>query len=256
MSNQYSELLVEAQADLEAALELDDAKLAKECRVQIETLQGKISALASTPSDQLEVTAEDLGLKPAVETSAVEGDNSNMSQVLTITKESLGVTGFDQVLAQLSLETIDKMIHKVQGTNAAGQPLDLVALVLPGWTQVDPAKRIHVGDERGDVKRAARGAALAAAGAIQEGGDILSNSGRIYTIRDGRCFRLEQQPQVNFDQSETMLVKEVPYGPLQVSEDQRRLQSPPERGRKPAGTHALCPWLGADVCCRLLRHIL
>jgi len=203
MSVKLNELLAEAQNDLEAALELDNVELATECQKQVDVLQTKIAASAGTTPVQLEITADNLGLKPVVETSIAEGENA-MPNTLTITKESLGITGFESVLASLSLATIDKMVYKVSDTE------DLVALVLPGWTSVDPSKRIHIGDERGDVKRAARGAALAAAGAIQEEGDILSNSGRIYTIRDGRCFRLEQQPQVNFDGSQTMLVKEVP----------------------------------------------
>lgn len=180
--------------ELDKALTEDRIADAELLMAQIEAMEtGKTVTVAQAPKEAkvTEVNAGQLGLEAVVEPTKTSG----------ITKEQLGVSAFEPVLAQLTLEQIKAMLIEVADAD------DLLVL-LPEGTPVDAANRIHV-TERGDVYRAARGMGLYAAGAVEDG-YILSNSGRTYEIRDGVCIRLDTQLQLNSDSSTTALIKESP----------------------------------------------
>lgn len=120
------------------------------------------------------------------------------------TDEALGLGGFDPVLSQLSSGEIDALQIQVPNKD------DLSAMYLPGKSVIDAAHRIHL-NRRPDVKRAARGLAIAAAGGVDlDSKVILSNSGRTYTIKDGECVELTQTEQPDMSGNVSILKQEVP----------------------------------------------
>lgn len=111
----------------------------------------------------------------------------------SLTKEQLGIGAFVPVLAALSVDEIESLQVAVIDAD------DLSAMFIPGTSIFDAEHRIHL-TQRGDVKRAARGLAIAAAGGVDlDSRAILSNSGRTYTIReDGVCIELQTTKQPIF----------------------------------------------------------
>jgi hypothetical protein len=82
-------------------------------------------------------------------------------------------------------------------------------MYLPGKSVIDAEHRIHL-SKRPDVKRAARGLAIAAAGGVDlDSKVILSNSGRTYTIKDGECVELTQTEQPDMSGNVSILKQEV-----------------------------------------------
>jgi hypothetical protein len=145
------------------------------------------NAKAAELLDQVQETAE----APAGDAAAL------------FTDEALGLGGFSPVLAQLSSEQIAKLQIQVPNKD------DLSAMYLPGTTVVDAGHRIHL-SRRPDVKRAARGLALAAAGGVDlDSQVILSNSGRTYTIEDGECVELTKTEQPDFAGNVAILEQKV-----------------------------------------------
>lgn len=129
---------------------------------------------------------------------------SNESGAAAFTDEALGLGGFSAILTQLSSEQIAALQVQVPNKD------DLSAMYLPGTTIIDAAHRIHV-SKRGDVKRAARGLALAAAGGVDlDAQTIMSNTGSTYTIEDGICYELQRVEQPDFTGSVAILEKKVP----------------------------------------------
>ncbi len=167
--------------------------------------------------DQLSKSELDAQFSEAIEADDMDGAQaaldavenaaqapSNESGAAAFTDEALGIGGFSSVLAELSLEQIAKL--QVQVPNKA----DLSAMYLPGTTIIDADHRIHV-SQRGDVKRAARGLALAAAGGVDlDAQTIMSNSGSVYTIEDGICYELQRVQQPDFMGNVAVLEKKVP----------------------------------------------
>ena len=130
--------------------------------------------------------------------------DSPARQGLTLTKQELGIGAFTPVLASLSVEEINALQVVVEDAD------DLAAMLIPGTSVLDADHRIHL-TSRGDVKRAARGLAIAAAGGVHlESQVIQSNSGSSYTIDGGICFELQQTEQPDFSGTVTILEKRVP----------------------------------------------
>jgi hypothetical protein len=157
-------------AQFEAAIEADDNDKAAELLDQVE---------------------ENAGIAPA-------GDAASL-----FTDEALGLGGFQPVLEQLSSEQIAALQINVPNKD------DLSAMYLPGTTIIDADHRIHL-SRRPDVKRAARGLAIAAAGGVDlDSKVILSNSGRTYTIEDGECVELTQTEQPDMSGNVSILKQKV-----------------------------------------------
>ncbi len=179
-------------AELVAATEADDSKRASEILKQIEDL----------PADAPVVSAEAIGLESTVAKEATT--TMEASESIVITKASLGAGGFTPVLAGLSSDEINLLMVEVSDAE------DLMALIIPGTSVLDADHRIHLA-ERGDVKRAARGLALAAAGGVDMDSQvILSNSGRAYTIEEGICYELKRVEQPDFQGNVAILEQKVP----------------------------------------------
>jgi len=129
---------------------------------------------------------------------------ASASGAAAFTDEALGIGGFSSVLTQLSLEQIAELQVQVPNKD------DLSAMYLPGTSVIDAEHRIHL-TKRGDVKRAARGLALAAAGGVDMDSQVItSNSGSKYTIENGECFELQRTEQPDFSGNVTILEKKVP----------------------------------------------
>jgi hypothetical protein len=119
-----------------------------------------------------QISAEDLGMTP---------EESTPTSVSGITKEALGIGGeFTSVLSALSLDTIKAHLMDVEDTE------DLMVLTIPGVSIIDPQHRIHV-EERGEVRRASRGAGLRMVNGVQKG-EIISPNGNKHYVEDGVCF--------------------------------------------------------------------
>ena len=185
-----SKTLEQLDAEFAAAAEADDSELAGKLLKQIETF-----------GEEPVVSAEAIGLEPTV---AKEATQMDAPESITITKADLGMGDFKSPLAQLTDEQIDSYIVKVESTE------DKIALILPGVSIIDAEHALHI-QKRPDVKRAARGLALAAAGGVDTDSQVITGaSGRVYTIVEGECFEVQQTPQLNWDGSANPIVKHVP----------------------------------------------
>lgn len=123
-------------------------------------------------AEMSQISAQDLGMTP---------EESTPTSVSGITKEALGIGGeFTSVLSAMSLTDIKSNLIDVEDTE------DLMVLTIPGVSIIDPQHRIHI-EERGEVRRAARGAGLRLVGGVQNG-EILSPNGNIHYVEDGVCF--------------------------------------------------------------------
>ncbi len=184
--------LEQLDAELVEATEADDLERASAILKQIED---------ATPADAPVVSAEAIGLESTVAKEATQ--TMDAPESITITKASLGVGGFTPVLAGLSSDEISALMIPVSDAE------DLMALIIPGTSVLDADHRIHLA-ERGDVKRAARGLAIAAAGGVDMDSQvILSNSGRAYTIEDGICYELKRVEQPDFAGNIAILEQKV-----------------------------------------------
>lgn len=167
-------------------------------------------------ADDNETAALKLGQIEELENTVQEV--SQMSQGISITKASIGIGAFEPVLASLTAEEIDALqVEVVDDRDPAtltpeqrDEVGDLSAMILPGTSVLDAEHRIHL-NQRGDVKRAARGLAIAAAQGVDlDSQIILSNSGSSYTIDAGICFELRQTEQPDFSGQVTILEQRVP----------------------------------------------
>lgn len=157
---------------------------------------GEISALItridSMPEDGVELTAEALAIEPMVvvptESQSLPNEKENHVSSINITKEALGIGGeFSSALAALSLPEIQAALVDVQDTE------DLEALV-SSTSKITAETRIHV-EQRGEIRRMARGFALFAAGGVSDG-LITSPDGSIHYVEEGICYKksLTKQP--------------------------------------------------------------
>lgn len=108
---------------------------------------------------------------------------------INITKEALGIGGeFESSLEALSLTDIQAALVEVQDTE------DLEALV-HSTSKITPETRIHV-EQRGEIRRMARGFALFAAGGVGTDGHITSPDGNVHYVEEGVCYQksLTKQP--------------------------------------------------------------
>ena len=133
--------------------------------------------------NSLPISAADMGIEPTV-VAPVESQSSTQVERITnvdsITKEALGIgSEFTSSLDALSIDTIKTYMIEVEDTD------DLMALVLPGVTKVSANTRIHL-ELRGEVKRAARGVGVVAAGGVVDG-IITSPNGNIHQVEAGVC---------------------------------------------------------------------
>jgi len=197
--------LKNAEIEFDQSVEADQTERANSALARVEALSAEIEALegkAPVSDESAGVSAEAIGLEPAVVKEATT--MSETPEGITISKQDLGVGSFEPVLAQLSPDQINALMVKVTGTE------DLMALILPGTSVIDVEHKLHL-VERGDVKRAARGLALAAAGGVDmDSSVILSNSGRTYTISDGICYELRRTEQPDFSGNVAVLEQQVP----------------------------------------------
>ncbi len=161
--------------------------------------------------EQNEQESLDAKFEAAIEADDNEAAAELLSQVedapsdgaALFTDEALGLGGFDPVLAQLSLEQIAALQIQVPNKD------DLSAMYLPGTSVIDSGHRLHL-TNRGDVKRAARGLAIAAAGGVDlDSKVIMSNSGRQYTIENGECMELTKTEQPDFEGNVAVLVQKI-----------------------------------------------
>lgn len=152
-----------------------------------------ISQIDSMGEEPVELTAKALEIEPTVVVPAepqpelpVEKENTDMQ--LTLTKESLGIgSEFTSALNALDLATIKSALIEVQDTD------NLSALVVDGVSKLDSEHRIHV-ERRGEIRRAARGFALFAAGGV-ENGQITSPDGSLHYVEDGICYEKSETKQ-------------------------------------------------------------
>ncbi len=150
--------------------------------------------------------------------SQIEGvqtkDTQSKGDTVVISKSMLGIGEFVSALPALSVDEIDALlIDEVEDDRdpatltpeqlAAKE--DLAVMLIPGVSILDAEHRIHL-TQRGDVKRAARGLAIAAVGGVDlEARVIKSSSGTVHTIEDGTCYALLETSQANFDGSVTKI---------------------------------------------------
>lgn len=172
------------EAQLEAEVEADgDAGVISEL----------IARIDSMPEDGVELTAEALAIEPIVvpptETQPLPIEKENHVTSISITKEALGIGGeFESSLEALSLADIQAAIVEVEDTE------DLEALVA-STSKIAPETRLHV-EQRGEIRRMARGFALFAAGGVGTDGHITSPDGNVHYVEDGVCRQktLTKQP--------------------------------------------------------------
>ena len=196
--------LEKANAEFENAVE-NDLPTAGATLDRVTELEGLIAAELSTPASGAapQISAAAIGLEPVVRpTEALTMGSSNAS--LTISKGQLGIGPFEPTLAQLSAAQINALLVPVADTD------DLFALVVPGTSVISAENRLHL-TQRGDLKRAARGLAIAAAGGVDLDAQLIrSNSGREYTIEAGVCLEIQTQSQPDFSGNVATLEKRVP----------------------------------------------
>lgn len=139
------------------------------------------------------ISAADLGIEANAQESAT-------TDALSITKEVLGIGGeFSSALSSLSLDTIKSYIVAVQETD------DLAVLVMPGKSIIDADHRIHV-EQRGEIRRAARGFGIFAAGGVQ-GGIITSPNGNVHFVENGVCMQKTSSVQLDSFSGKTALIE-------------------------------------------------
>ena len=165
MGNLYEEL----DAQLVAATESDDRELASEILKKIEDLP---------------VDAQDEAKEASNNMDAFEG--------MKLTSMSLGLGAeFVPQLKELTLEQIKTLVREDSDSK------DRVALILPG-TSVMEKDPIHV-STRGNIVRAARGLAIAAAGGVDFKTKLITSmSGSTHTIEDGKCIEVTTTSQPSF----------------------------------------------------------
>lgn len=159
---------------------------------------GAISALIaridSMPEDGVELSAQALEIEPTVVTPvepqpALPNEKEHNVTSINLTKEDLGIGGeFTSVLKALDIDTIKTGLVEIQDTD------NLSALFAQGTSQGDAEHRIHI-EQRGEIRRAARGYALFAAGGVANG-QITSPDGSLHYVEDGICYKksLTTQP--------------------------------------------------------------
>ncbi len=164
--------------------------------------------VAATESDDRELASEILkkieDLPVDVQDGAMEAP-ATMTDSITLTKAALGIgEAFDPQLTQLTPEQIAQLVVEVSDAD------DLMAMILPGTSVIDADNRTHL-TQRGDVKRAARGLALAAAGGVDfESKLITSNSGSKHTIENDECVEITVTSQPNFQGGQAVLRSKKP----------------------------------------------
>ncbi|MGH2619373.1 MAG: hypothetical protein ACRDHG_02215 [Anaerolineales bacterium] len=195
LSNLQAEL-AKANQEFEAAVENDDPK-AGQLLDRVTELEGLLqSQLNGAPAAPV-ISAAAIGLEPVVRKEAPQMAG------LSITKGQLGIKAFESVLGALSPADISQLLVPVTDTE------DLLALVLPGVSKITAENRSHL-TQRGDVKRAARGLAIAAAGGVDlDARLITSASGSEYTIEDGVCYELRSTEQPDFSGNVAILSQKV-----------------------------------------------
>lgn len=188
-----SKTLEELESELNAALESDDEELASELLDKVENFE---SEQADEPAAE---EAEVVTLTPP----APEAEEAPADFATQVKGAIASSGGFDNILVQLSPEDINTLVVEMDGED------DRLALVLPGVTDLG-LDRVHL-EVVDDVRRAARGLALAAAGGVDlEEELITSNSGRQYTIEDGICYNLRSTEQPDLGGNITKIVDPVP----------------------------------------------
>jgi hypothetical protein len=188
--------LESTEADFAIAVESDSPEGPRLIR-QIEELEAQIQLELSAPGTASPISAAAIGLEPVVRMEATQMTG------FSITKGQLGIGPFQARLAQLSPDAISKLLVPVTDTE------DLLALILPGTSKITAETRLHL-EVRGDVKRAARGLAIAAAGGVDLDARLISsNSGRDYTIEDGVCYELRSTEQPDFSGNVAVLEQKV-----------------------------------------------
>jgi hypothetical protein len=150
------------------------------------------------------IEADDMdGARDALDAIEDVAQTPNESGAAAFTDEALGLGGFEPILDQLSSAQIAALQIDIPKKD------DLSAMYLPGKTVVDADHRIHL-TGRGDVKRAARGLAIAAASGVDLASKvIMSNSGRNYTIEDGVCLELKRTEQPDMSGNVAILEQKV-----------------------------------------------
>lgn len=159
---------------------------------QIDALPEDAGPVGKEQDVDEKVTAAQLGLEPTVETPAESQPSEKEQNVsnasISLTKEALGVGGtFTSVLKALDYDTIVSYMIDVEDAE------DLMVLGMPEYSQFDSEHRIHV-VERGEIRRAARGFAIFAAGGV-EAGTITSPNGHIHVVEDAVCYEKVQTQQ-------------------------------------------------------------
>lgn len=158
-------------------------------------LEAKLEALVESDGDATEIAsvikeinslpvgAADIGIEPTVVVPDEQQSSTQVERITNvdgITKEALGIgSEFTSSLNALSIDTIKTFLVEVDDTD------DLLALIIPGVSKVSANTRIHL-ELRGEVKRAARGMGLVAAGGVVDG-IITSPNGNIHQVEDGVC---------------------------------------------------------------------
>jgi hypothetical protein len=172
----------ELEARLEEAAKSGDGQAAMDLIKQYDEMPESAGTQSPKEATNMsEINAANLGIT----------EENAQAPVGEITKESLGIGGeFSSALNALDIATIKSYIADVQGTE------DLSVLYMPGVTVLDPEHRFHV-ELRGDVRRAARGFAVFAAGGVSDDGVITSPNGNVHFVEGGVCFEKKETQQLD-----------------------------------------------------------
>lgn len=184
---------------IDEAVENDENDRASALVRERESIEAQIAELQSGSADESTELAEAVRAEaPSKEETVTEAQNN------ILTKEQLGITGdFASPFSKLSTEQLDAALVTVQDAK-------MVALVFPGVSKLNADNREHL-QTRGDVRRAARGLAIAMAGGVDtDSGVVTSTSGSQYVVKGGKSYRLDQRMQPNSDGTLTPIVIETP----------------------------------------------
>lgn len=176
------ELLVEKDQQPEHQLTL--IKQLDELDLEIQAGIAAPESKESTVTEKPVITAETLGIEPTVVAPATQEKENNVTDSALVTKEML-FGARENHLPQLSLDTLSAALIKVPDEISD----NMMLIGVPGVMKVSPETRIHI-QERGEVRRAARGLALALAGGVKDG-KITSNDGSIHIVREGVCVEIQ-----------------------------------------------------------------